>query len=192
MGCTLPCLVVLLLLVALPPTHSTKFVANPAARLSREHRALVEQLWKVRLGLAAAAARLRFPPELREQTPLLYRSSQPPAIAPAVAPAPQMQPNLAISETVIRQGQKHEVDGRNWARLAHKIATAGSTGSSIKIVTFGGSVSVGYRCAGRRLPSKHSARSVSSCHSTRPLGGPGSACWVACGGGPCCDCLMCV
>jgi len=59
------------------------------------------------------------------------------------------QPELALSEHVIRQGQKHEVDGRNWARLATKLATPGS---SIKIVAFGGSVTVGYRMCNTSYP----------------------------------------
>jgi lysophospholipase L1-like esterase len=65
-----------------------------------------------------------------------------------------LQPELVLSEHVIRQGQKHEVDGRGWARLAHKIAT-GST--NIKIVAFGGSVSVGYRMSNTSYPEQFTA-----------------------------------
>lgn len=107
LGCALHVIGFLLLGTAtlqLPTAAATKFVANPAARLSHEHRTLIEELWK---------------------------------------------PELALSEHVIRQGQKHEVDGRNWARLATKLATPGS---SIKIVAFGGSVTVGYRMCNTSYP----------------------------------------
>jgi hypothetical protein len=40
----------LLLLAPAPAAHATKFVANPASRLSRAHRRFVEQLWAVSVG----------------------------------------------------------------------------------------------------------------------------------------------
>jgi hypothetical protein len=43
-GCALLAVALLLLMT---PTTATKFVANPVSRLSPEHRALIEHLWKV-------------------------------------------------------------------------------------------------------------------------------------------------
>jgi lysophospholipase L1-like esterase len=65
-------------------------------------------------------------------------------------PAVYLQTDLALSEHVIRQGQKHVVEGRNWARLANKLAM----GSSIKIAAFGGSVTVGYRMSNTSYPEQ--------------------------------------
>lgn len=61
------------------------------------------------------------------------------------------QPELPLSEHVIRQGHKHEVEGRNWARLTQKLATGSSP---IKIVAFGGSVTVGYRMSNTSYPDQ--------------------------------------
>lgn len=50
LGCALHVIGFLLLGTAtlqLPTAAATKFVANPAARLSHEHRTLIEELWKV-------------------------------------------------------------------------------------------------------------------------------------------------
>jgi lysophospholipase L1-like esterase len=61
---------------------------------------------------------------------------------------PHTQPELAISEHLLHAGQKHEVhEGRNWARLTRKLLQPGST---VRIVAFGGSVTVGYRMSNTR------------------------------------------
>lgn len=44
------------------------------------------------------------------------------------------------------------MEGRNWARLAHELATKGS--SKIKIVALGGSVTVGYRMSNTSYPEQ--------------------------------------
>lgn len=49
------------------------------------------------------------------------------------------KPDLALSDSLIRQGYKHEVEGRNWAHLADKLQLEGS---NVTIVAFGGSVTV--------------------------------------------------
>eukprot|EP00775_Hariotina_reticulata_P001441 gene1441-1782_t len=88
-------------------SNASKFISNPAARLSFEQRALIEQLWK---------------------------------------------PELALSENLIRNGLKHEVpDARNWARLVEKLSVDGST---VTIVAFGGSVTVGYKQSNTSYPEQ--------------------------------------
>uniref|UniRef100_A0A383VWI2 SGNH hydrolase-type esterase domain-containing protein n=1 Tax=Tetradesmus obliquus TaxID=3088 RepID=A0A383VWI2_TETOB len=59
--------------------------------------------------------------------------------------------NLAMSESLIRAGYKHELEGRNWARLVQKLSTEGST---VNIVAFGGSVTVGYRLSNTSYPEE--------------------------------------
>lgn len=49
------------------------------------------------------------------------------------------KPDLALTDHLIRQGHKHELEGRNWARLTHKLQKEGST---VTLVAFGGSVTV--------------------------------------------------
>jgi hypothetical protein len=96
-----------LLLFSLRSIHASKFISNPAARLSPEQRGLIEQLWG---------------------------------------------PELALSENLLRNGLKHEIpDARNWARLVEKLATDGST---VTIVAFGGSVTVGYKQSNTSYPEE--------------------------------------
>jgi hypothetical protein len=58
---------------------------------------------------------------------------------------------LPLSEHVIAQGYKFEPVPRQWARLTQKLTTPGS---KVKIVTFGGSVSVGYRLSKTSYPEQ--------------------------------------
>eukprot|EP00879_Flechtneria_rotunda_P005860 GHRR01006166.1.p1 GENE.GHRR01006166.1~~GHRR01006166.1.p1 ORF type:complete len:523 (+),score=78.66 GHRR01006166.1:141-1571(+) len=85
---------------------ASKFIANPASRLSHESKLLIEKLWK---------------------------------------------PDLPVDDGLIRQGLKHEVEGRNWARLVHKLSTQGST---VNVVAFGGSVTVGYQKSNTSYPEE--------------------------------------
>eukprot|EP00878_Enallax_costatus_P008946 GHUV01009354.1.p1 GENE.GHUV01009354.1~~GHUV01009354.1.p1 ORF type:complete len:410 (+),score=40.39 GHUV01009354.1:593-1822(+) len=61
------------------------------------------------------------------------------------------KPDLALSDSLIRQGYKHEIEGRNWARLAEKLQ---QEGSNVTIVAFGGSVTVGYRLSNTSYPEE--------------------------------------
>lgn len=56
-----------------------------------------------------------------------------------------------MSEHVLRQGQKHEVEGRNWARLTAKLANGSGP---VEVAVFGGSVSVGYRMSNTSYPDQ--------------------------------------
>ncbi|KAI8472193.1 MAG: hypothetical protein J3K34DRAFT_519954 [Monoraphidium minutum] len=56
---------------------------------------------------------------------------------------------LPISEHLAASGYKAEPSPRQWARLTHKLLTPGST---IKVVAFGGSVTVGYRLSTTSYP----------------------------------------
>eukprot|EP00882_Tetradesmus_deserticola_P011059 GHRQ01011694.1.p1 GENE.GHRQ01011694.1~~GHRQ01011694.1.p1 ORF type:complete len:188 (+),score=50.48 GHRQ01011694.1:35-565(+) len=59
--------------------------------------------------------------------------------------------HMGMPESLIRAGYKHELEGRNWARLAQKLSTEGST---VNIVAFGGSVTVGYRRSNTSYPEE--------------------------------------
>jgi hypothetical protein len=56
-----------------------------------------------------------------------------------------------LPEHLAAQGYKFEPTPRQWARLAHKLSTPGS---SVKVVAFGGSVSVGYRLSTTSYPER--------------------------------------
>lgn len=49
--------------------------------------------------------------------------------------------NSPDADTILRNGFKYEVQGRNWRLLARKLATPGS---KITVVAFGGSITVGH------------------------------------------------
>jgi len=103
------CLLCLSLFLVFGHLQASKFIANPAARLSSAQRTLIEQLWR---------------------------------------------PELVLSENLIRNGLKHckLLMLSNWARLVQKLATDGST---VTIVTFGGSVTVGYKSSNTSYPEEY-------------------------------------
>jgi hypothetical protein len=58
---------------------------------------------------------------------------------------------LALSERLAAQGYKFEPSPRQWARLTQKLLTPGSV---VKVVAFGGSVTVGYRYSKTSYPEQ--------------------------------------
>ncbi|KAF8064555.1 pbpX [Scenedesmus sp. PABB004] len=58
---------------------------------------------------------------------------------------------LGLNDNLLRAGNKHELEGRNWARLVAKLA-AEDPAQPIHIVAFGGSVTVGYRLSNTSYP----------------------------------------
>eukprot|EP00877_Chromochloris_zofingiensis_P014366 jgi/Chrzof1/9183/Cz03g39010.t1 len=59
--------------------------------------------------------------------------------------------HVPLTERLIKEGYKFEIEGRQWPRLVEKLSQKGST---VKIVVFGGSVTVGYKDSKTNYPEQ--------------------------------------
>jgi hypothetical protein len=135
-------------------------------RAPQQPRPVTHSAIFVLLALLVAAAALPSAAASASGRGPLY-SQDPPAWAPRARRGPLASGNydgrhrallerltslrLPLSEHVIAQGYKFEPVPRQWARLTQKLTTPGS---KVKIATFGGSVSVGYRLSKTSYPEQ--------------------------------------
>lgn len=100
------------------------------------------QLLLLLLALAAAAAPAAAAPRRR----ISAADASQRAVVERLA-----QRKLPLSEKLVAQGYKFEPMPRQWARLSQKLITPGS---KVKVVAFGGSVTVGYRMSTTSYPEE--------------------------------------